>query len=124
MAADYPASCALHGKGCRAVRALGTSSWGFHHHCLRTAAKDLYCLGAAKQESGKEMSFARKTLGLEMLKTSTTTKKKPTSNQPRDLLHNEFLTMPTVVSQQGPLGTSAGSRGGGVAALLFPTDEL
>lgn len=32
--------------------------------------------------------------------------------------------MPTVVSQQGPLGTSAGSRGGGVAMLPFSTDEL
>lgn len=32
--------------------------------------------------------------------------------------------MPTVVSQQGPLGTSAGSRGGGVAALPFLRDEL
>lgn len=45
-------------------------------------------------------------------------------NQHRDLLHNEFLTMPTVVSQQGPLGTSAGSRGGGVTVLSFPADEL
>lgn len=32
--------------------------------------------------------------------------------------------MPTVVSQQGPLGTSAGSRGGGVTVLSFPADEL
>lgn len=51
-------------------------------------------------------------------------KKFLTPNQPRDLLRNEFLTMPTVVSQQGPLGTSAGSRGGGVAVLLFSVDEL
>jgi len=32
--------------------------------------------------------------------------------------------MPTVVSQQGPLGTSAGSRGGGVAVLPFTADKL
>lgn len=42
---------------------------------------------------------------------------------PRDFLLNKLLTMPTVVSQQGPLGTSAGSRGGGVA-VLFSMDEL
>lgn len=124
IAADYPAFCALQGKCHRAVHTLGASSWAFHHHGLRTTAKDLHCLGAAMWELGKEMSFARKTSSLEMLKMSTTTQKNITPNQPRDSLRNEFLTMPTVVSQQGPLGTSAGSRGGGVAVLPFPTDEL
>jgi len=49
--------------------------------------------------------------------------KKPVLKNPRDLLSNKFLTMPTVVSQQGPLGTSAGSRGAGVA-VLFSMEEL
>ena len=77
MAADYLAFCSLHGKCRRTLHALGASSWGFHHHGLRTMAKDLHCLGAAMWESGKEMPFARKTSSLEMLKTSTTEKKKP-----------------------------------------------
>lgn len=91
VAADYLAFCALHGKCHRAVRALGTSSWEFHHHGLRTMAKDLHCLGGALWELGKEMSFPRKMSSLKMLKTSSTTKNSPPQTSPETYYVMNFL---------------------------------
>lgn len=70
VAADCLAFWALHSQCLRALHALVASSWGFHHHGLRTLAKGLYSFGDAVWEWWKELLFVKKMSSRETLKKS------------------------------------------------------